>query len=194
MKKILPFDKIHLQKNKKSSWLKFIITFLIVLGYLLFMIYQHGIEEGILATILTWSVFVMCTPIAGAGFIIDIPLLILFNLKIIYSEIIVWSIAIGLNIYTSLVHPDMYSATHLLTIFKKILHNPFPFWGIILISALGTFLSAHFGDELIHKVKLRKTGLFQKHAYNYRYIGMIIVFVITFVLYLYLTKELGIKI
>jgi len=86
----------------------------------------------------------------------------------LYSEIIVWIIAISINIYAFFLLPQIYQKTLLLRIFHFILEKPIPFWVIIFISAIGTFLSVYFGDELIDVVSHNERGKHQKHKLKYR--------------------------
>jgi len=191
-------QKIHVRHLKKHEtkqhvFIKFAAVLLILVGYFLFVAHEYGAQDGLLVTFLTWSFFVLSTPIADAGFLIDLPLRLLLRIKMVYSEIVVWLVAILLNVYGIFLQPQIYEKTYLLSIFKKILSEPFPFWGIIIISGIGTFLSVYFGDELLNKIKHKDRVFYHKHKHNYRFIVMIFVFAITFVLYSYLIKKLGIE-
>jgi len=184
---------IHKHETKQHVLLKFSAVVVFVLGYFFFVSYKYGAENGLLVTFLTWSFFVLSTPIADAGFLIDFPVRLITRIKMFYSEIIVWIIAIGINIYALQLRPELYELTDLLKIFKTILVKPFPFWGIIFISAIGTFVSVYFGDELIDKVKHNERKFYHKHKYNYQFIIMIFIFGISFVLYTFLLQKLGIS-
>lgn len=114
-----------------------------ILLYGVFVSYKFGFESGFLITALTWSFFVLCTPIADGGIIIDFPVRLLTNIKMIYSEIAVWVVAISINIYAFTQQREIYSTTLILDLFEHILSQPFPYWIIILLSAIGTFLSIY---------------------------------------------------
>jgi len=129
--------------------IKFIVLIIIILAYLTLSMIKFGGKEGALVSAVTWSFFVLCTPIADAGFMLDLPTRILTGLKMIYSEIIVWTIAILINISTIILSPAVYQDTIILSMFKQILLNPIPFWGIIILSGSGTFFSLLFADEII---------------------------------------------
>ncbi len=195
-KKHKKISKKHLvqHETKRKVLIKFILFLSIFMLYLAFIVGKYGLEKGFLVSLLTWSFFVLCTPVADAGFLIDFPLRLVTNLRMLFSEIIVWIIAIGINVYTYLVVPKTYKATKLLSLFKHILDKPWPFYAIILISMIGTFVSIQFGDELIDKTTHKERRLHQKHKNKYKMIIMIFIFVISFVLYDFLLQKLNIKI
>ena len=185
----------HLLKHetKRHVLIKFLLILTIFLSYLLFISMQYGLQQGIFVSALTWSFFVLCTPVADAGFLIDFPLRLVTKIKMIFTEILVWIMAITLNLYAFFFSSEIYTKTKVLILFKHILGNPFPFWIIILISLIGTFVSIKFGDELFDKVKHEDRTIYQKHKYNYRFIVMFFLFAIAFFLYDFLLKKLGIN-
>lgn len=184
----------HLWKHetKKKVLYKFVFVLFIFFGYFIFVAYEYGVEQGFLVASLTWSFFVLCTPIADAGFLIDFPLRLVTTIRMFVSEIFVWSIAIIINIYAFFVVPDIYDTTAVLSLFKHILEKPVPFWLIIVLSGVGTFASIQFGDELLDKISHHEREKYHKHKNNYKLIFLIFIFFITFVLYDYLLHELGI--
>jgi hypothetical protein len=91
--------RIHLIKNKNQPWRKFLLLVALFALYFLYLIYEYGIQDGGLVTLLTWSFFVLCTPVADAGFLLDFPIRLLYKIKMIYTEIIVWILAISLSAY-----------------------------------------------------------------------------------------------
>ena len=171
---------------------KFLFLLALLVGYFFFIMQKYGVQQGLLVTALTWSFFVLCTPIADAGFLIDFPLRLITKIRMIFSELFVWVLAIGLNISVFILHPEMYAKTKILILFRHILTQPFPFWGIIIISLIGTFLSIQFGDELLDKIKHKDRTLYHKHKYNHQLIVMIFLFSLSIVLYNFLLKKLGI--
>ncbi len=196
--------KLTAKKCKKTDYLKhetkrhivskFLIVLIIFIVYFIFISQKYGTEQGLGITILTWSFFVLCTPIADAGFLLDFPIRLITNIKMLYSEILVWLIAISLNIYTFFNFSQTYSKTKILILFKHILQNPFPFWIIIILSALGTFISIQFGDELLDNISHKdKKKIYQKHIYKYKLIVMFFLFASIIILYDFLLKKLGIN-
>ncbi len=184
----------HLLKHqtKRRVLIKFFLVLLIFIGYFFFITKKYGIQQGFIVSILSWSFFVLCTPIADAGFLIDFPMRLITNIKMLFSEIIVWTIAISLNLYVFFYHPEIYTKTQLLYFFKHILEQPFPFWLIIILSAIGTFVSIKFGDELLDKVSHSERKLYHQHKNKFRWLIMIFLIVFTLILYDFVLKKLGI--
>ena len=194
----------HLFKNKnkifssirkmfnKHPIIKFASVLILVVTYFLFATKSHGTKDGFIISILSWSFFVFCTPIADAGILIDFPIRLISGIKMIYSEMIVWVIAININFYTFFNNPSIYDKTILLSLFKHIISTPFPYWGIIILSAIGTFLSIHMGDNLVNfkKQKIRHQSLLTK----YKIIVFIFLIVLIILLYNFLLHKLGIQI
>jgi hypothetical protein len=180
-------------ETKSHILIKFSLVLLILLAYFTFISIKYGVQEGFLVSALSWSFFVLCTPIADAGFLIDFPLRLVTNLKMILAEVLVWLIAIGLNLYALFLKPEIYQKTKLLELFKHILEKPFPLWGVILISLAGTFLSIKFGDELMDKVQHKERKFHQKHKFNHQLIVMIFFVALSLVLYHFLLQTLDIN-
>jgi len=185
----------HFKKHetKQHILFKFLGVLAIFAGYFGFIVYKYGLENGIMITALSWSFFVLCTPIADAGFLIDFPLRLITRIKMLYSEIIVWIIAISLNFYAFFYKPAAYEKTELLQLFKHILNDPIPFWAIIFISGIGTFMSVLFGDELFDVTKHSERTIHAKHKHNYNFIVMIFIIGISIILYYFLLEKLGVN-
>lgn len=168
------------------------IVALLLISYLFFTAKTHGLKEGILISFLTWSFFVLCTPISDAGVIIDFPIEFVTGIKMVYSEIVVWIIAISLNIFTYLEIPQIYDQTVLLSLFKHIIEEPLPYWIIFLLSCIGTFLSLYIADSFLHKSKKIK-----KHAnflIRHKLIIFGIILLLNIAIYDFLLNKLGVSI
>lgn len=189
-------NKYFLHKTKRKVVIKFALLLLILIAYFVFLSFKYGIKDGLSATILTWSFFVFCTPIADAGFLLDFPIRLITKIRMIYSEMVVWTLAFLINLYSIFLNPGVYEKTGLLKIFKHILQNPYPFWSIILLSAFGTYLSIYFGDELIDVVKNRNRKKFIKHGMKHKIViaGFVLLICGIIATYYYLLEHLGIKI
>jgi hypothetical protein len=135
---------------------------------------------------------VLCTPIADAGVLIDFPVRLITGIKMVYSEVIVWIIALSSNLFIFFFHSEIYEKTILLSLFKKIISTPFPYWIIIIISAIGTFLSIYLADYAFEPNKLKK----EHSNFLIKYKIIIFVFLIIFIIisYEFLLKELGVNI
>lgn len=184
---------LYRHKTKRTVLIKFILLVIILLAYAAFLSYQYGFKDGGWLAVLSWSFFVLCTPVADAGFLLDFPLRLLLNIRMLHSEIFVWSIAVSLNIFTLFFDPALYEKTFLTHLFHKILLTPYPYWSIILLSALGTFLSVIFGDELLDVVSQKERRLFHRHGWKLELVIMLFIFSFTFLAYRFLLETLDIK-
>lgn len=165
-----------------------------ILAYFIFAAHKYGARDGLLISFLSWSFFVLCTPIADAGILIDFPMNLITGIKMVYSEMIVWTIAITLNLITYFTNPAIYSKTILLSLFHEILKNPFPYWIVILISAMGTFLSVYIADNFVNPKRKKDS---EKHtSFLIRHKIIIFIFLVTIVIltYNFLLTKLGVKI
>lgn len=177
---------------KKELVIKFILLCFVLIGYFIYLNIEYDVMTSGVAAILTWSFFVLCTPIADAGFLLDFPIRLIFGVRMMYSEICVWIIAILINLFSLIFFFEYYSTTPLLKVFYAILLTPYPYWGIILLSALGTFLSIRFGDEMMDVLSHEKRKFFHKHCCKHEIIVAVVVFTLIFVGYYELISSLGI--
>lgn len=193
MKKLSEITQHFSQGMRKKLSYKFITIGLILTLYFAFASWHFGFKDGFLVMILTWSFFVLATPVPDGGLILDLPLRYFTGIKMIHSEIIVWIFAITLNVLNLLFNISIYSKTILLTVFKDILINPFPYSLIIILSGIGTFLSLYFGDELYDVLTKKDRVRFRKHHIKLKLI--IMVSIIMFIIFIYdlLLKHLGIQ-
>ena len=188
-------NKFNLKhETKKHTLRKFLFILLIIIAYFILTSIKLGFKEGISITILTWSFFVFCTPIADAGFLIDFPIRLITKFKMMYTEIIVWLVAIIVNIFFFLINPGIYNSTILLSLFKQILTTPWPFWIIIILSGIGTFLSVTFADELMDVKFHKERKKYHKHTNKYQLLIFAFIIIIIIIIYYFLIKKLGIDI
>ena len=154
----------------KQIIIKFGLLLCLLLGYFGYLSFEYGLATGGLVTTLTWSFFVLCTPVADAGFLLDFPLRLLFGIRMIVSEVVVWVIAILINLMVMFAYPETYETTAVTDILLRILTTPYPYWGIIILSGLGTFLSVHFADELMDIIHHRDQNYFHSHHFKHELI------------------------
>lgn len=157
-------------KPRMQIFIKFVLLCGLLVGYFGYLSYEYGVATGGVAALLTWSFFVLCTPVADAGFLLDFPLRLLFGIRMVVSEIAVWGVALGLNAVMLLYAPSYYKTTILTEILHKIFITPFPYWGVIVLSGLGTFLSIRFGDELMDVIHHRDRSYFHSHHFKHELI------------------------
>lgn len=186
------FNELIEHKTKLNSLTKFLFLIILLIIYFIYISNKYGSKNGFFITILTWSFFVFCTPIADAGFILDFPIRIFTKIRMIYSEITVWVFAFILNLTTILTKPEVYQKTTILKIFYIILIHPL-YWIIILLSGLGTYLSIYFGDELIDVVKHKDRKKYHKHINKYQIITFLFIISAILIIYNILLKNFGLK-
>ncbi len=191
----MKIKKLNLKhETKLHSLKKYIIVLAIIISYFVITSLKIGLKEGLSITVLTWSFFVFCTPIADAGFLLDFPIRIITKLRMVYSEMIVWAVAIVVNICYLIFNPNIYNYSLFLSLFKHILLQPIPYWIVIVLSAVGTFLSITFFDELLDIKEHKERKLFHKHSLKYELIVLIFIIIIIIILYFYLIKTLNLNI
>lgn len=171
-----------------KQYIKIIALAFILLAYFLYVSYEFDIKTGGMSSVLLWSFFVLCTPIADAGFLLDFPIRLLFNIKMLFTEVIVWLVAIIVNLLCFNFASYYYSKTAVTKLFYLILSNPYPYWSIILLSFIGTFLSIKFGDDIWDN--------FNNHNSNNKskFIIMSILIGLAVFLYYHLLKEFNFNI
>jgi hypothetical protein len=147
---------------------------------------------GGIASALTWTFFVLCTPIADAGILLDLPLRLLFGIRMLISEIAVWALAITINVVSLLYFDEYYEITKLTMLLHAILTMPYPYWSVILLAGAGTFLSIRFADELMDVVHHRDRRFFHRHSFKHE-IVIIVFFVFVLIGYYKLIASLGIE-
>ncbi len=182
----------HKNQTHRETLYRFIGLLGVLVAYFAYLSWKFDIATGGLVSILTWSFFVLCTPVADGGFLIDFPVRLFFGLRMLYSEMIVWTLAITLNILAMSLDPAVYDKTFLTGLFKTILTTPIPYWGIIGLSALGTYLSIHFGDEMLDVAHHRDRVKFHKHGFKFRMILTVGIFALILAGYYQLINALGI--
>ena len=181
-------------ETKRHALGRFLILLIIITAYLFWMVWRFGARGGVEVTLLTWSFFVFCTPIADAGFLVAFPTRLFLKIRMLTSQIYVFFIALLLDIYFFIFQPEIFQKTFLLKVFQKIIEKPWPYWIIILLSILGTFFSIYFGDELFDTALHKQRVKFKKHRLKHRLIIAAFLFVATVILYEMLIKNLGINI
>lgn len=177
---------------RKQLLYKFLLLCVLLIGYFSYLSFQYNVMTGGIASILTWSFFVLCTPIADAGLLLDFPLRLLFGIRMLISEVAVWTIAITINVVSLFYFVEYYQTTKLTMILYTILTNPYPYWGVVLLSGTGTFLSIRFADELMDVAHHRDREFFHRHSFKHE-IVIIVFFVVVLVGYYKLIAALGVE-
>ena len=177
---------------KQQILIKFLLLSLLLVGYFAYLTYEYDLLTGGIAALITWSFFVLCTPVADAGFLLDFPLRLLFGIRMVISEIAVWAIAILINAVALLVFQEYYQTTLLTRLMAAILTTPYPYWAIILLSGIGTFLSIRFGDELMDVIHHKDRDFYHNHHFKHELLLLVFFLVVIFGYY-ELISSLGIN-
>ena len=180
-------------ETKKHSAARFTLLTSILVIYILYAVHKYGTSNGLLITALSWSFFIFCTPIADAGFIVAFPTRLLFNIRMIYTQIATYFIAILFIALAFIKGTNIFSKTILLKLFYAIISTP-AYWLILILSFIGTMLSIYFGDELLDVTKFSQTKKYQKHASKYHLLATATVILFTIIIYDFLIKSMGINI
>lgn len=184
---------MYSQKPQKQVVIKFILLCLVLVGYFGYLSYEYDVVTGGVAALLTWSFFVLCAPVADASFLLDFPLRLLFGIRMLWSEIAVWAIAILINTVTLASAAKYYETTILTKTFYTILTTPYPYWGVVILSGFGTFLSIRFGDELMDVIHHKDRTFFHQHGYKHELIIMMALFALIATCYYELIASLGLE-
>lgn len=184
------FHRQH--ETHRETLLKFIILLLVLVAYFLYMSWKYDVSTGFGVSVLTWSFFVLCTPVADGGFILAFPIRLLFKIKMSITQAVLWFIAVGINILMLSISPEIYDLTFLTMLLEKIITEPYPYWSVLLISALGTFLSIYFGDEMMDVTTHKNRELSHRHGFKYRTVLVLGLGLLAIVAYYYLLSSLDI--
>jgi hypothetical protein len=172
--------------------IKFCLLCLLLVSYFGYLTYEFDIVTGGSAALITWSFFVLCTPIADAGFLLDFPMRLLFGIRMVVSEIVVWAVAISINVVALAYFADYYETTFITKLMKVILTTPFPYWSVIVLSGFGTFLSIRFGDELMDVFSHKDRYFYLRHHFKHELVLFVFFIVVLFSYYEIMTS-LGIS-
>lgn len=180
----------EVEHPKRQLFYKFFLLALVLASYFIYLSVQYDLMTGGITSALTWTFFVLCTPIADAGFLLDFPLRLLFGIRMVVSEIVVWTLAIAINGISLLYFAEYYDTTILTKLLGSILTTPFPYWSVIALSGAGTFLSIKIGDELMDVAHHKDRKFFHRHGFKHEII-MLFAFVLVLVSYYKLIASLG---
>ena len=190
----LKISTLHHHETHRHTAVKFLLLLFVVTGYFGYLSYQYDFSTGVMITAITWSFFVLCTPVADAGFLLDFPIRLLFGIKMLITEIFVWGLAIVINVYGLAFHADSYNHNLLTQVFYEILTHPVPNWSIIILCGVGTFLSIHFGDEILDVTHHDHRQNYHKHKKLYKLLLMALVILLIIWGYGVLIDQMGIEV
>lgn len=178
--------------NQQHDLRKFLLLLGILLSYFLFLSWKYDLKTGGIVSVLSWSFFVLCTPIADAGFLLDFPVRVIAGVRMVITEVMVWGIAIVSNSLALHYSVSSYEVTYLTRLLHQILSQPWPYWMVIVLSGVGTFLSIQLGDELMDAFNQRQFRFFLQQA-GVKFGIKLVVFLLTLVVYFELLHRLGLS-
>lgn len=164
----------------------------ILVGYFLYLSWKFDASTGFGLAVLTWSFFVLCTPIADGGFILAFPIRLLLGIRMSVTQVVLWFVAIGINVAMLRFSQATYGLTLITRLLERILTQPYPYWSILAISALGTFLSIYFGDEVMDSATHPKAAKRQAQSARYKALLVMGLAAMTVFAYYHLLSNLGI--
>jgi len=165
----------------------------VLVAYFGYLSWKFDAATGVWLDSLSWSFFVLCTPIADGGFIIAFPVRLLFGTRMIVTQLFVWVVAGAINAAALTFAPGSYGDTVLTGLLFKILTTPWPDWSILIISAAGTALSIWFGDEMMDVTTHAHRVQHHRHGFKYRMVLMVGLSLATILAYYHLLGELDIR-
>jgi hypothetical protein len=185
--------KFHTKhETHRETLLKFIALALILVAYFIYMSWKYDTSTGFAVAVLSWSFFVLCTPVADGGFILAFPIRLLFGIRMSITQVVLWFVAIALNIFMLISASNTYDLTFLTRLLKHILTVPYPYWGILILSAAGTLLSIYFGDEMMDVTSHKDRVMHHRHGMKYRTVLVAGLGILTVISYYYLLDSLNI--
>lgn len=184
---------LNKHETKRTATGRFLVALVILIAYIVYLVINYG-ALGLYLGLITWSAFVLATPLPDGGLILDFPIRLLTNLRMVYSEIIVWIVAITLNIYAFTQTPQIYPKTLITDAFYKIISHPWPNWIIIIVSCAGTFLGLYFGDELMDLVLHKHRKKYQRFKVIYQIVFALFILTGCYLGYRYFLRLFGLQI
>jgi len=186
----------HLRETETGRHLltKFVMVLLIFLAYTAYVVERFGAGEGLGVAFLTWAFFVLCTPIADAGLLLALPLRVLLGVRMVKTQVFAYIVAIAVTLLFFFNNPAVFEKTLILRLFYQILTHPWPYWVIFIISAVGTFASIHFADEMMDVVSHKERKLWHAHGWKYEVVLTMGLIAISLALYKLIIDQLGLEI
>ena len=179
--------------HRESLW-RFLALIGVLVAYFGYMSWRYDAATGAWSALLSWSFFVLCTPVADGGFIVAFPIRLLFGTRMFVSQIGVWIVAIIANSLVLAFATDRYQDTALTRLLYTILTTPWPYWSILAIAAAGTGLSIVFGDEMLDVTRHKDRKTFHRHGFKHRSLVVVGFGVLTVLAYYQLLDQLGVSI
>ncbi|MEM1191234.1 MAG: hypothetical protein AAGI72_22075 [Pseudomonadota bacterium] len=185
------FSPRHHQTHAENLW-RFLALVGVLAGYFVYMSWKFDAATGAWLALLSWSFFVLCTPVADGGFIVAFPVRLLFGTRMVVTQLLVWVVAVAINVAALLYAPASYRDTELTKLLLTILTTPWPYWSILAISAAGTGMSIWFGDEMMDVSSHADRSKHHNHGLKHRTLIIVGFGLLSILAYYHLLSDLGI--
>lgn len=117
---------------------KFIIALLFTTLFIIRYTVHYGFLAALVLTLLTWTFFMLCTPLNKGGMLVAPILYFTTHHRFQYTELAVWLAAIAMNALAIFSYPMLYTATTITSLLYYILTHPWPCWVIVALSLCAT--------------------------------------------------------
>ena len=142
--------------NKKRDIMKFYMYEVINIIFIIILIFYttyHGYINGLYETLFTWAFLAICTPIPESGLLLSLPLKKYFNVRMVFSQIIISIISIVILIL--LYNTKCIQSLFIGKTFNNIITNGR--YLIFVISIISSLIGTELIDNRIDKVLYNKT-------------------------------------
>ena len=135
---------------RQIAYVLSVVVSLAISLFALYIVLMFGLHRGLHIAALLWSFFVLCVPYGSSGILLS-PFRRATRLKLQYADIVLWIVAVCLNIYTYSFSRPIYLksiSTHLL---YQIIANPWPYWLIIAVCILGMIYRLFIAADIMRR-------------------------------------------
>jgi hypothetical protein len=151
------------ERSKELPAVRFLIIGALLSSHLFLATQKHGVGEGLEVTALTWAFLIFLTPVPIAGVLLELPLKIFTKHRMMTIQTLIWGLGIIIAGLGQLFFPNAFEATTILKLFRYVLQNPMPYWGLLGLCAAGTFLSVFLVEEFVDEIKDELMHRHRKH-------------------------------
>lgn len=151
---LVNYDFLTNNKDKKDE-IKFYMyeaINIVFICILIFYISYHGYTKGIYETLFIWAFLAVATPIPESGLLISLPLKKYFDVKMVYSQIIVSIIALLLLYY--FYNQSFIKPLFLGKVLNDIIKNQR--YLVFVISIISSIIGSELIDNMIDKLLFYK--------------------------------------
>ena len=151
---LVNYDFLTKNKDKKDE-IKFYMyeaINIVFICILIFYISYHGYTKGIYETLFIWAFLAVATPIPESGLLISLPLKKYFDVKMVYSQIIVSIIALLLLYY--FYNQSFIKPLFLGKVLNDIIKNQR--YLVFVISIISSIIGSELIDNMIDKLLFYK--------------------------------------